>query len=612
VPGEQVSYVITITNAGPSDANAVMVSDPLPPGLTAVSATPDAGFCTAAGTDVSCDLGVVAAAATVSVLVVADVAPDVVDDVTNTATVSTATDDPNPDNNTGSTTNTPEPAADLTIDKTLTTSVVVPGESVTYEVTVTNDGPSAAQSVVVEDPFVAELIPTSASATDGTCAVDGQQVTCTINSIAPEATVTITIEADVAPGAGGDVSNEATVSSATPDPDPSNNSDVAVGTSVRSADIAVVKTAPAVATGGEELLYTLVVSNDGPSTARAVSLTDTLPSGTSFVSASPGCAQSSGVVTCAVGDLAPGAPRSLSIVVTLPNVADTTNLTNSASVTTTTEDPDPSNNESSVTTSVTPDPGTLTGNVWIDADGDGVIDPGEAGIGGVIVIVTGDPDGDGVVNTFTTTTDGLGSYSLVLPHGDWTVALDDNTIPFGTAATTGTTSVISLPLGGSANVDFGRRFGSISGRVWFDTDEDGVIDPGEVDISGVRVTAVCPGPDGVIGTADDLTGSAVTESPYFIGGLPIGQTCNVRVDPSTLPSGLHQTGDPDSVLDGATSVTATEDGTTGVDFGYRRIVDIPGTGSESKQLLRMAFVLLVFGGALFLISRRRRSRIAST
>ena len=93
---------------------------------------------------------------------------------------------------------------------------------------------------------------------------------------------TITLIADIDPSAGpATISNTATVDSPTTDPDPSNNSSTDRVTIVDVADITVVKTTtgddPVLA--GETTQFTLQVTNDGPSTADGVSLTDDLPAG---------------------------------------------------------------------------------------------------------------------------------------------------------------------------------------------------------------------------------------------------------------------------------------------------------------------------------------------
>src|SRR5207302_4082967 len=74
------------------------------------------------------------------------------------------------------------------------------------------------------------------------------------------------------------------------------------------ADLAVTKTAfPNPVPLGTNLTYTVTVTNNGPSAATGVTLTDTLPAGVRFVSATPTqgtCAQASGTVTCDLGNLA--------------------------------------------------------------------------------------------------------------------------------------------------------------------------------------------------------------------------------------------------------------------------------------------------------------------
>ncbi len=98
---------------------------------------------------------------------------------------------------------------------------------------------------------------------------------------------------------------------------------------------------------GETLVYTLTVSNAGPSTASSVTLTDTLPGGVTFLSASAACTESSGVVVCALGSLTNGASTVVSLTV---QVDITGTLTNTAMVSAALPDSDLSNNTASETT----------------------------------------------------------------------------------------------------------------------------------------------------------------------------------------------------------------------------------------------------------------------
>ena len=103
---------------------------------------------------------------------------------------------------------------------------------------------------------------------------------------------------------------------------------------------------------GDPIHYTLSVSNAGPETALNVILTDDLPVGVSYVSATPNqgtCGELSGVVTCNLGDLPNGASLNVEIVVTSLTVGV---KTNQASVTADTPDPNLVNNGANENTSI--------------------------------------------------------------------------------------------------------------------------------------------------------------------------------------------------------------------------------------------------------------------
>ncbi len=114
---------------------------------------------------------------------------------------------------------------------------------------------------------------------------------------------------------------------------------VPVTLTVEEVDLAITKgDSPDPVRFGEALTYTLLVTNNGPQDATGVKVVDTLPTGVTFVSASAGCVESAGVVTCDVGVLISGAVAELTIVVTAPEEDGT--LTNTATVTGNELDPD--------------------------------------------------------------------------------------------------------------------------------------------------------------------------------------------------------------------------------------------------------------------------------
>ena len=109
------------------------------------------------------------------------------------------------------------------------------------------------------------------------------------------------------------------------------------------ADLSIVKSANVgVVPVSTSLTYTLTVTNNGPSPAADVSVTDPLPGVVTFVSASAGCSETGGTVTCTTASLANGANIQFTITVTAPGTGQI--FSNSASVTSAVADPDSSDN----------------------------------------------------------------------------------------------------------------------------------------------------------------------------------------------------------------------------------------------------------------------------
>jgi len=119
------------------------------------------------------------------------------------------------------------------------------------------------------------------------------------------------------------------------------------------ADLVLSLPSPPSVAAGSEVAYAASVTNNGPSQATGVTLTAALPAAAQFVSASAGCAISAGTVTCAIGELDPGATGVVQIVVR-PGAAGALDLT--ASVAAAVADPDAGNNSVTAASTVTAAP----------------------------------------------------------------------------------------------------------------------------------------------------------------------------------------------------------------------------------------------------------------
>ena len=241
------------------------------------------------------------------------------------------------------------PAADFAITKSADLATVNLGSNVTYTLTATNGGPYKATAVTVTDTLPGTV--TFVSASTG-CNESGGTVTCTTASPISGASVQFTVTV-TAPNTAGSISNAASVTSNRADPDLSNDSvTVVTAVVVPSADLSVAKSAsPVVPLAGQNMTYTITVTNNGPEIASSITLVDGLPSSVAFVSASAGCFLSSGAVFCTASSLASGDSLAFTITVTAPILAGT--ISNSASVVASSPvDPDLSNNVVTLVTTI--------------------------------------------------------------------------------------------------------------------------------------------------------------------------------------------------------------------------------------------------------------------
>ncbi|HUD43014.1 MAG TPA: ExeM/NucH family extracellular endonuclease [Dokdonella sp.] len=388
VAGTALSYAVTVENLGPAAAGTVSLALPLPAGTTFAALTAAAGWsCTSpavgAAGSVSCQQDSFApgtAAFTISAMVDADRPAG--SSLAATATVSSASADPATGNNSASAGVTVAASADLAVAMSGSPDLVAAGDALTYTLTLSNLGPSAAATVVLSDTLPAALRFTSLSAPSGwsctTPAVgQGGMVSCQRASMAV-GTAEFTLVTAVAADASGSIANTATAAAATSDPVPGNQSATATTTvSAPQADLSVTLTdAPDPVEAGGMLTYTITVANAGPAAAATATLGDTLPAATRFVSLSapsgwacttPAIGQG-GSVGCQAATFAVGTAV-FTLVVEVASDAGGTTLSNTATVASATADP-AGGNDSATTTTVVSVPAQADLSVTITDDRD--------------------------------------------------------------------------------------------------------------------------------------------------------------------------------------------------------------------------------------------------
>jgi uncharacterized repeat protein (TIGR01451 family) len=272
---------------------------------------------------------------------------------------NTATPDPNPANDLATITTTvvapvPVKHADLVVTMT-GPAAAVPGSLVTYKITVKNNGPDPAQAASMVDVLPSgvasvSLTQNSGPASGSTLPAGGTQTFTLVGRVG----------AAVAPGTL--LSNTASDTSTTADPNSADNhATVTTTVTPLTSDLVVTATgAPGIVTVGAKVTYTIVVTNAGPNAASQVNLTNLLPAGTTFVSASapsgwvlttpaPG---HPGAVTAAVSSL-PVGTATLKIVVKVgSSVAPGSTLSLTSVVSSTTIDPKLANNTATAVVNV--------------------------------------------------------------------------------------------------------------------------------------------------------------------------------------------------------------------------------------------------------------------
>jgi uncharacterized repeat protein (TIGR01451 family) len=582
-PNGVFSYSIKVRNEGPSAVTNVTVQDVLPANFTnAAFASPacvasGGGVCPVAPTLALLNAGTLTVPALPAggqiVLTITGKAPGN-GVVQNTATVTipatAAVGDSDPSNNTSTvktTVNIPlSTNADLKITK-VGPSIASASGAVSYTIVVSNSGPGAADGAMVKDTptgvAIGSVVCAAASAGASCPAVlSAAQLTgsgLTIPALPMGGTVTLTV-AGVAP-ASGTFTNTATVTPPVGVTDPvltdnTSTTSGTVGVITGTADVFVIKSAPAVVNPGEAMLYEIVVGNNGPDAANGSTLKDALPAGFT-PTAAPTCVAAGATVSavCPVGltvtDLTngvviPALPAGGRITVTVIGTAPASGtLVNTATVTTpaTVLDPVLGNNVSEVMTQVP----VLTTDLAIQKNG-----PVQTTAGSVVTYtLTASNNGPNAANN-TVVTDVVPSpltgvtVSCTAPHGGAVCPTSAGLVIMGNTVKA---TIPTFPSGGALTltvtgaVPAGAVTGSSFTNIATITPPAGVVDPIASNNTSNPVVTTISQPSNLVDLSITKLGTTVVNASdaltYTLTVVNAGPgVANGATVTDTLPAGL--------------------------------------------------------------------------
>ncbi len=311
-----VVWTLNITNNGPNNATGVVVRDILPEGLIYI--TDDSGrYNNLTGI---IELGDLKVGQSILINIVTEV--NRTGNITNFANVTSNEHDTDETNNVDNESIFVKSATDLVIEKSVSNSTPNYADSIYWRIVVKNNGPDAATGVEVTD-----LLPSSLIYESNDRNYNPHTGVWNIGNLNAGSQITLNIKCKV--NATGVIRNTASVKGNEYDYDMSNNEDSSSIRVKSASDLAIVKSVNVSSVDyGKLVRWTLTVSNNGPSVATGVEVTDVLPRGLSYVDSTlTKGSYSNGVFT--IGELAVGERMTINI---LCRADATGNFTNVASV----------------------------------------------------------------------------------------------------------------------------------------------------------------------------------------------------------------------------------------------------------------------------------------
>jgi uncharacterized repeat protein (TIGR01451 family) len=468
--------------------------------------------------------------------------------------------------------------ADLSVTKTGPATVTA-GTDATYTITLANNGPDAAQGLVLTDalPTGASLVsitPVAGNPDTFTESQSGGNVYESATAAIPSGhtdvfTVVLSAASNLANGAS--FADTASVTSNTPDDSPAGDLTSTVNSTITTvADLSVTKTGPAGVAAGSDATYTITLANNGPSDAQNVVLTDTLPSGGSLVSFTKTSGtdtftsgSSGGNPTETANTVAAGHTDVFSVVLSAANnLSYGASFADTASVSSSTTDDSPAGDLTSTVNSTI----TTVADLSVTKTGPSAVTAGTSATYTITLANNGPEDALGVVLTDALPTGAtLVSITPAGTNPDSFTQGGSASNPTETANTVGVgdTDVFTVVVSAASNLANGASFNDTASVTSSNADQSPPADLTSTVNSTITTVAdlsvTKTGPAGV------AAGYDATYTITLANTGPSDAQNVVLTD--TLPSGgslvsITQTSGPDSFTQGGSGSTVTETAST--------------------------------------------------
>ncbi|MFN8440445.1 MAG: SdrD B-like domain-containing protein [Caldilineaceae bacterium] len=461
------------------------------------------------------------------------------------------------------TVSSPSPALSLSkLSVDPSDGIAVVGETVRFDVVASNPGPTTLNTVVVTDTF-----PNSCLSYQSASLAPSTIVTQTLrwNNIGPitsgsskSISLYFLVTAACSPA-----TNSATASAIDANSLPVSTSPATATVATTRPGLSVSKTLLTPISGtaqlGDAVSFRITLTNTGSVTITNLPLSDNYSAGClAYGSSSPAADNAASGVALwnNLGPLTPGSSKQIDVNFTVVGgCAPTTNFADVSAAVDQNGDAVPAAQGSANVTTVG---GTISGAVYDDLNGNGVHDPGEPGIAGVLITLS---------NGTTATTSASGLYTITnLSVGTYTITETDPSGYTSTGDTQGANdNTISVTLNNSGvngNDFLDTKPVTITGHVYNDLNGNGSFNGGEPGISSVVITL-----------STGITAATDANGVYtFTNVLPGTYTLT-----ETNPSGYTSTGDVQGTNDDRITLTVTSgSNVTGQDFFDAQFANITG------------------------------------